>query len=98
MTEKRAMRRRRDDAFYREIVRQHDAHVAAKWPPIRAIALANGVTWGTASNWITQARALGYDVQHCTHLRHHYPWGMPQDEEDDHSPTENFGLVHHATR
>jgi hypothetical protein len=74
--------RRRNRAFYEEIARQHRAHVAAGWPPIRAIALANGVHEKTASNWITAARALGCDVPRCSGMRHHYMHGTPQDYAD----------------
>lgn len=76
MTEQKIIHHRRNAEFYEEITRQHEAHVAAKWPPLRAIAIAYGVTRGTASNWITQARALGYDVSPCSHLRHHYAYSI----------------------
>lgn len=65
--------RRLDDAFLAEIARQYNAHVAAEWPPIRAIAVANRITTRTAAHWIRICRARGFVIEPGDVLQHHYP-------------------------
>lgn len=66
-------RYRRDDAFLAEIARQYNAHVAARWPPTRAIAVAHGVSHGTAANWLVIARRRGFlHGISSAGLRHNY--------------------------
>ncbi len=65
--------RRLDAEFLAEVARQHNAHVAAGWPPVRAIAVAHQVPRATAAWWIARARKAGLHLASGHGLQQHYP-------------------------
>jgi hypothetical protein len=64
------VKRRRDQAFLTEIARQYNAHCAANWPPVRAIAVAYGVSHATATKWIAACRDAGLYLANGHQVRH----------------------------
>lgn len=68
-------RRRLSEAFLFEICREFNAHTAADWPPLRAIAVAHGVGYWTAARWVGMCRRRGMHLEPATGMRHHYADG-----------------------
>jgi hypothetical protein len=63
--------------FLMEFAREWNAHVAAGWPPIRAMAVSREATEAAVVSWASECREQGFSLESAVGLRHHHPaWAL----------------------